>query len=105
MTASARWWRATEGWVSGLHLAALSLRGTADPARLVREFTGSHRFVLDYLTDEVLERQPADVRRFLLDTAILERLSGPLCDAVTGSADGQRMLAEQIPWCARARQS
>jgi LuxR family maltose regulon positive regulatory protein len=82
----------TEGWVSGLHLAALSLRGAADPTRLVREFTGSHRFVLDYLTDEVLERQPDNVRRFLLDTAVLDRFSGALCDAVTGRADGQQML-------------
>ena len=58
-------------------------------------FTGSHRYVLDYLTEEVLERQSEDVRNFLTETAVLERLSGPLCDAVTGHTDGQVML-EQI---------
>jgi len=82
----------TEGWVTGLQLAALSLRAGSDPADLIRGFSGGHRYVLDYLTGEVLERQPADVRRFLLDTSILERLSGPLCDAVTGCSDGQQML-------------
>src|SRR6266498_3906559 len=82
----------TEGWVTGLQLAALSLRAGSDPADLIRGFSGGHRYVLDYLTGEVLERQPADVRRFLLDTSILERLSGPLCDAVTGRSDGQQML-------------
>jgi ATP/maltotriose-dependent transcriptional regulator MalT len=84
----------TEGWVSGLQLAALALRGAADPARLVQEFAGSHRYVLDYLTEEVLERQPEDVKAFLLETSVLERLSGPLCDAVTGRLDGQRMLED-----------
>ena len=82
----------TEGWVTGLQLAALSLRGTSDPVRLVAGFTGSHRYVLDYLTEEVLERQPDSVRSFLLETSILERLSGPLADAVTGGSEGQRML-------------
>ncbi len=84
----------TEGWVSGLQLAALSLRGAADPARLVEEFTGSHRFVLDYLTEEVLERQSDEVKTFLLDTSVLDRLTGPLCDAVTGRRDGQQMLED-----------
>ncbi len=84
----------TEGWVSGLQLAALALRGAADPARLVQEFAGSHRYVLDYLTEEVLGRQPDDVQAFLLETSVLERLSGPLCDAVTGRCDGQRMLED-----------
>lgn len=74
----------TEGWIAGLQLAALSLRGRPDPANLIRSFTGSHRFVLDYLVEEVLNRQTADVQRFLLQTAILDRLSGPLCDRVTG---------------------
>src|SRR5215831_19086289 len=82
----------TEGWITGLQLAALSLRGSTDPVRLIAGFTGSHRYVLDYLTEEVLERQPESVRSFLLETSILERLSGPLSDAVTGRSDGQSML-------------
>lgn len=82
----------TEGWVTGLQLAALSLRGASDPVRLIAGFTGSHRYVLDYLTEEVLERQPDSVRAFLLETSILERLSGSLSDAVTGRSDGQLML-------------
>ena len=82
----------TEGWAAGLQLAALSLRGQPDVAGFVRAFSGSHRYVLDYLTEEVLERQPEPVREFLLETSVLERLSGPLCDAVTGRADGQAML-------------
>jgi ATP/maltotriose-dependent transcriptional regulator MalT len=84
----------TEGWVSGLQLAALALRGASDPARLIQEFAGSHRYVLDYLTEEVLERQSDDVKAFLLETSVLERLTGPLCDAVTGRCDGQRMLED-----------
>jgi LuxR family transcriptional regulator, maltose regulon positive regulatory protein len=84
----------TEGWAAGLQLAALSLQGRPDPETFVRDFTGTHRFVLDYLSIEVLERQPHRVRAFLLQTSILDRLSGPLCDAVTGGADGQRLLAE-----------
>jgi LuxR family transcriptional regulator, maltose regulon positive regulatory protein len=82
----------TEGWVAGLQLAGLSLRGHADPAGFVATFSGSHRYVLDYLAEEVLERQPEQVREFLLETSVLERLSGPLCDAVTGRTDGQAML-------------
>jgi LuxR family maltose regulon positive regulatory protein len=85
----------TEGWVAGLQLAALSLRGHADPAGFVASFSGSHRYVLDYLTEEVLDRQPAEVRGFLLETSVLDRLSGALCDAVTGRSDGQAML-EQV---------
>src|SRR5207342_3940073 len=85
----------TEGWVAGLRLAALSLRGHADPAGFVASFSGSHRYVLDYLTEEVLDRQPAEVRGFLLETSVLDRLSGALCDAVTGRSDGQAML-EQV---------
>jgi LuxR family maltose regulon positive regulatory protein len=84
----------TEGWVAGLQLAGLSLRGQADPAGFVAAFSGSHRFVLDYLAEEVLDRQPQDVRGFLLETSILERLSGPLCDAVTGRADSQALLEQ-----------
>ena len=87
----------TEGWVAGLQLAALSLRGmpgAAESAAFIEAFTGSNRFVIDYLADEVLARQPPEVRDFLLRTAVLERLSGPLCDAVTGRADGTRTLEE-----------
>jgi LuxR family transcriptional regulator, maltose regulon positive regulatory protein len=82
----------TEGWAAGLQLAALSLKGHADPAGFVATFSGSHRYVLDYLATEVLDRQPDEVRAFLLETSVLERLCGPLCDAVTGRADGQRLL-------------
>jgi LuxR family transcriptional regulator, maltose regulon positive regulatory protein len=82
----------TEGWAAGVQLAALSLRGHGDPAALVAGFTGSHRYVLDYLTEEVLARQPKEIVRFLLETSVLERLSGPLCDAVTGRADSQALL-------------
>ena len=80
----------TEGWIAGLHMAALSLQGRADTAGFIQAFTGSHRFVLDYLLEEVLHRQPERVRGFLLHTAILDGLSGPLCDAVTGREDGTR---------------
>jgi LuxR family maltose regulon positive regulatory protein len=82
----------TEGWAAGLQLAGLSLRGHADAAGFVAAFSGSHRFVLDYLTDEVLDGQPGQVRAFLLETSVLERLSGELCDAVTGQAGSQAML-------------
>ena len=85
----------TEGWIAGLHLAALSMQGRTDTAAFVETFSGSHRFVLDYLVEEVLQRQPAGVQDFLLRTAILDRLCGPLCDAVLqdGSATGQDTLA------------
>jgi ATP/maltotriose-dependent transcriptional regulator MalT len=73
----------TEGWVAGLQLAAISLRGHADAARFIRSFSGTNRFVLDYLVEEVLARQPPAVSEFLLRTSILDRLCGPLCDAVT----------------------
>jgi LuxR family maltose regulon positive regulatory protein len=72
----------TEGWIAGLQLAALSMRGRQEPSGLVKSFTGSHRFVLDYLIGEVLEQQSETVQTFLLQTAILDRLSGSLCDAV-----------------------
>jgi LuxR family maltose regulon positive regulatory protein len=81
-----------EGWAAGLQLAGLSLRGQADVAGFVAAFSGSHRFVLDYLAEEVLERQPEKLRGFLLETSVLQRLSGDLCDAVTGRAGGQAML-------------
>jgi LuxR family transcriptional regulator, maltose regulon positive regulatory protein len=87
----------TEGWVAGLQLAALSLRGIAERdevAGFISAFTGSNRFVIDYLADEVLVRQPPQVRDFLLRTAILDRLHGSLCDVVTGGTDGTRTLAD-----------
>jgi LuxR family transcriptional regulator, maltose regulon positive regulatory protein len=84
----------TEGWAAGLQLAALSLQGHADISAFVEEFSGSHRYVLDYLTEEVLDRQPEPLRAFLLETSLLERLSGPLCDAVTGRADSQALLEQ-----------
>jgi LuxR family transcriptional regulator, maltose regulon positive regulatory protein len=82
----------TEGWGAGLRLAALSLRGQPDVTKFVATFSGSHRYVLDYLTEDVLEHQTEPVREFLLDTSVLERLSGDLCDAVTGRTNSQAML-------------
>ncbi len=82
----------TEGWIAGLQLAALSLQDRQDISLFMQAFTGTHRFVVDYLTQEVLARQPADVQNFLLQTAILERLCGSLCEAVTGEPEGQAML-------------
>ncbi len=83
----------TEGWIAGLQLAALSMRGRADIPGFIRAFTGDNRYIVDYLVEEVLRRQPAPVRNFLLQTAILDRLSGPLCEAVTGQGEGQARLA------------
>jgi LuxR family transcriptional regulator, maltose regulon positive regulatory protein len=85
----------TEGWAAGLQLAALSLRGHGDRTGFVEGFSGSHRFVLDYLTEEVLDRQPESLRAFLLETSILARVCGPLAVAVTGRADSQQLL-EQV---------
>jgi LuxR family maltose regulon positive regulatory protein len=85
----------TEGWAAGLQLAGLSLRDHADPAGFVASFSGSQRYILDYLTEEVLARQPEEIVRFLLETSVLERLSGALCDAVTGRSDSQALL-EQV---------
>ncbi len=82
----------TEGWIAGLQLAALSMQGHQDSTSFIKSFTGSHRFVLDYLVEEVLQRQTEHIRSFLLQTAILERLSGSLCDAVTGQKDGRETL-------------
>ena len=84
----------TEGWAAGLQLAGLSLRGHADAAGFATAFSGSHRLVLDYLADEVLDRQADQVRAFLLETSVLERLSAELCDAVTGRAGSQAMLQD-----------
>ncbi len=82
----------TEGWIAGLQLAALSMQGRSDAASFIKSFTGSHHFILDYLVEEVLQRQPEHVRNFLLQTAILDRLSGSLCDAVTAQDGGRGML-------------
>jgi LuxR family maltose regulon positive regulatory protein len=78
----------TEGWVAALQLAALSLQGRDDSAGFIASFAGDDRFILDYLVGEVLDRQTDDVRQFLLQTSILDRLTGPLCDAVTGGTGG-----------------
>ena len=82
----------TEGWWAGLQLAALSMRDRSDPGSFLDSFAGSHRHVLDYLVEEVLDHQPAERQTFLLRTAVLDRLSGPLCDAVTESVDSQAQL-------------
>jgi LuxR family transcriptional regulator, maltose regulon positive regulatory protein len=83
----------TEGWAVGLRLAALSLQGEPDPHRFVAEFAGDDRSVADYLVGEVLDRQPEELRRFLLQTCIVEELSGDLADALTGGHDGEWTLA------------
>ncbi len=83
----------TEGWIAALQLAALSMRGRADVAGFISDFAGDDRYIVDYLAEEVLNRQPGSVKEFLMQTSILDRLSGPLCDAVTGQDGGGRMLA------------
>ena len=82
----------TEGWIAGLKLAALSLQNHADVQKFVHAFSGDNRYIADYLVQEVLRTQSPAVRRFLLDTAILDRLSGPLCDAVSGERGSQSVL-------------
>src|SRR5215207_9754920 len=82
----------TEGWIAALQLAALSMRDREDVSAFVEAFSGSNRHVLDFLAEEVLERQPEGVREFLLNTSVLERMSAPLCDALTSRDDGQQML-------------
>ena len=78
----------TEGWIAALQLAALSMQGRDDVAGFIAGFAGDDRYIVDYLAEEVLQRQPDQVRSFLLQTSILDRLSGPLCDAVTGQDSG-----------------
>ena len=87
--------RRTEGWIAGLQLAALSMRGHVDLPGFIQAFTGSSHFVLDYLIEEVFKQQPAEVQDFLLKTSILDRLSGPLCDVVAGRT-GSRSLLEYL---------
>ena len=82
----------TEGWIAGLQLAALSLQSREDIANFIQAFTGSHRYVLDYLVEEVLQHQAEPIRSFLLQTAILDRFCAPLCNAVTEREDGSEML-------------
>jgi len=84
----------TEGWIAGLQMAALSMRGREDVSGFIRAFTGTHRFILDYLVEEVLDQQSPTIQEFLLKTSILERMTGPLCDAVTGGTDSQTILAQ-----------
>ena len=84
----------TEGWAAGLVLAGLSLRGRQDPSAFIASFHGDNRHVADYLSAEVLARQPDTIRRFLLGTSVLERLSGPLCDAVLEAEGSARLLEE-----------
>jgi LuxR family maltose regulon positive regulatory protein len=82
----------TEGWIAGLQLAAISIQGRKDASSLIRSFTGSHRYVLDYLIEEVLEQQSASIQTFLLQTSILDRLTGSLCDVLTDQGNGQSIL-------------
>ena len=82
----------TEGWAAGLQLAGVSLQGRENPGAFVQTLSGSHRFILDYLTEEALKTQPPDVQDFLLKTSILPRLSGDLCEAVTGRANSASLL-------------
>src|SRR3984957_3587585 len=83
----------TEGWIAALQLVALSMQGREDTAAFIDGFAGDDRYIVDFLAEEVLQRQPEYIQRFLLQTSILDRLSGPLCDAVTGQDGGQAMLA------------
>ena len=82
----------TEGWIAALQLAALSMQGRDDNTDFIAAFAGDDRYIVDYLLEEVLQRQPEHVQTFLLQTSILSRLNGPLCDAVTGLASGKAML-------------
>jgi LuxR family maltose regulon positive regulatory protein len=82
----------TEGWVVGLKMAALSIRGKKDTTEFITSFTGSQCYVMDYLIEEVLKKQPDEIQDFLIKTSVLERLSAPLCDAVTASIGSQEKL-------------
>jgi LuxR family maltose regulon positive regulatory protein len=81
-----------EGWIAGLHLAALSMQGHGDTSAFIKAFSGSNRYILDYLSEEVFSRQPEHLQAFLLHTSILDHLTGSLCDAVTGRSDSQSIL-------------
>jgi LuxR family transcriptional regulator, maltose regulon positive regulatory protein len=82
----------TEGWPAGIHLAALSLRSQPSATAVVRQLTGDNRFITDFLAEEVLSRQPAEVRQFLTRTAVLSRFCAPLCDAVTGLGNARQLI-------------
>ena len=82
----------TEGWITGLQLVAVSLQRQKDKSQLIRSFTGSHRFVLDYLVEDVLNHQSTELQDFLVQTSILKRLTGSLCNALTDQEDGQATL-------------
>ncbi len=84
----------TEGWLVGLQLLALSLQGRADPTALIEETSGNQRYILDYLTEEVLHQQPQDIQTFLLSTCIVERFSASLCDTLTEQGSSQQMLEQ-----------
>lgn len=94
-TDTAKLERRTEGWIAGLKLAALSMKGRDDVRGFVDAFTGDNRYIADYLVDDVLQAEPEHIRRFLLGTAILDRMSGPLCDAVMGE-QGSHVLLENL---------
>jgi len=82
----------TEGWPAGVYLAAVSLRGHPSPHDFIRQFTGNNRFIVDFLAEEVLSRQPAEIQQFLARTSLLARFCAPLCDAVTGSTGGAAII-------------
>jgi LuxR family transcriptional regulator, maltose regulon positive regulatory protein len=82
----------TEGWIGGLQLAALSMQGRGDVSGFIQAFTGSHVYIAEYLVEEILQRQPEELQRFLLQTSILQRLNASLCEAVTGIENGQSVL-------------
>jgi len=84
----------TEGWIAALQLAALSMEGREDASGFIAGFAGDDRYVVDYLVEEVLKRQPEQVQDFLMQTSVLDRMSGPLCDALTGHGDGRAMLED-----------
>jgi LuxR family maltose regulon positive regulatory protein len=84
----------TEGWIAGLQVAALSMEGLKDFSGFISAFTGSHRYILDYLVEEVLDRQPEHIRSFLLRSSVLDRLSGPLCNEITGQDRSQEILEQ-----------
>ena len=84
----------TEGWITGLQMAALSLQTHADTTAFITAFSGSNRYILDYLTEEVIEQQPPEIQEFLLKTAVLPRLSAPLCQAITKNARSQQILEQ-----------
>ncbi len=86
----------TEGWIAGLQMAALSMRGIADQGAFIQAFSGSHRYILEYLLEEVLNRQPENIQAFLLQTSVLDQLCGPLCDALIGDAGKSQQILQYL---------